>query len=113
MKKRKQKSVLASKSQMDTAAAAALSLISGTVSAAETEMTKQTNRVGNTDFGSGIFQSTTELPVEKETEAPVENLTEAITEVPVETPTEVITEDPMETPTEAITEAPGKLQLKL
>ena len=82
------------------------SLISGTVSAAETEMTKQSTESETQTSEAESFQSSTELPVEKETEAPVETPTEAITEVPVETPTEVITEDPVETPTEAITEAP-------
>ena len=82
------------------------SLISGTVSAAETEMTKQSTESETQTSEAEPFQSSTELPVEEETEAPVETPTEAITETPVETPTEVITEAPVETPTEAITEAP-------
>ena len=80
------------------------SLISGTVSAAETEMTKQSTESEKQTSEAEPFQSSTELPVEEETEAPVEVPTEAITEAPVEAPTEAITEAPMEAPTEAITE---------
>ena len=86
------------------------SLISGIVSAAETEMTKQSTESETQTSEAEPFQSSTELPVEEETEAPVETPTEAITETPVETPTEVITEAPVETPTEAITEAPVETQ---
>ena len=82
------------------------SLISGTVSAAETEMTKQSTESEKQTSEAEPFQSSTELPVEEETEAPVEVPTEAITEAPVEAPTEAITEAPVEAPTEAITEAP-------
>ena len=82
------------------------SLISGTVSAAETEMTKQSTESETQTSEAEPFQSSTELPVEEETEAPVETPTEAITETPVEAPTEAITEAPVEAPTEAITEAP-------
>ena len=80
------------------------SLISSTVSAAETEMTKQSTESEKQTSEAEPFQSSTELPVEEETEAPVEVPTEAITEAPVEAPTEVITEAPVETPTEVITE---------
>lgn len=106
MKKESKNRFCFKKARWILAAAAALSLISGTVSAAETEMTKQSTESETQTSEAESFQSSTELPVEKETEAPVETPTEAITEVPVETPTEVITEDPVETPTEAITEAP-------
>ena len=82
------------------------SLISGTVSAAETEMTKQSTESETQTSEEEPFQSSTELPVEEETEAPVKTPTEAITEAPVEAPTEAITEAPVEAPTEAITEAP-------
>ena len=80
------------------------SLTSGTVSAAETEMTKQSTESETQTSEAEPFQSSTELPVEEETEAPVETPTEAITETPVEAPTEAITEAPVETPTEVITE---------
>lgn len=80
------------------------SLISGTVSAAETEMTKQSTESGTQTSEAEPFQSSTELPVEEETEAPVEAPTEAITEAPVETPTEVITEDFVAVPNENETE---------
>lgn len=106
MKKESKNRFCFKKARWILAAAAALSLISGTVSAAETEMTKQSTESETQTSEAESFQSSTELPVEKETEAPVETPTEAITEVPVETPTEVITEAPVETPTEAITEAP-------
>ena len=80
------------------------SLISGTVSAAETEMTKQSTESGTQTSEAEPFQSSTELPVEEETEAPVEAPTEAITEAPVETPIEVITEDFVAVPNENETE---------
>lgn len=76
------------------------SLISSTVSAAETEMTKQSTESEKQTSEAEPFQSSTELPVEEETEAPVEVPTEAITEAPVETPTEVITEDFVAVPNE-------------
>ena len=80
------------------------SLISSTVSAAETEMTKQSTESEKQTSEAEPFQSSTELPVEEETEAPVEVPTEAITEAPVETPTEVITEDFVAVPNENETE---------
>ena len=80
------------------------SLTSGTVSAAETEMTKQSTESETQTSEAEPFQSSTELPVEEETEAPVETPTEAITETPVETPTEVITEDFVAVPNENETE---------
>ena len=55
------------------------SLISGTVSATETEMTKQSTESETQTSEAEPFQSSTELPVEEETEAPVETPTEAIT----------------------------------
>lgn len=80
------------------------SLISSTVSAAETEMTKQSIESEQQTSEAEPFQSSTELPVEEETEAPVETPTEAITEAPVETSTEVITEDFVAVPNENETE---------
>ena len=80
------------------------SLISGTVSAAETEVMEQSTELEKQTSEAEPFQSSTELPVEEETEAPVEVPTEAITEAPVEAPTEAITEASVETPTEVITE---------
>ena len=80
------------------------SLISGTVSAAETEMTKQSTESETQTSEEEPFQSSTELPVEEETEAPVEAPTEAITEAPVETPTEGITENFVAVPNENETE---------
>ena len=80
------------------------SLISGTVSAAETEMTKQSTESEKQTSEAEPFQSSTELPVEEETEAPVEVPTEAITEAPVEAPTEAITEDFVAVPNENETE---------
>ena len=80
------------------------SLISGTVSAAETEMTKQSTESETQTSEAEPFQSSTELPVEEETEAPVETPTEAITEAPVEAPTEAITEDFVAVPNENETE---------
>ena len=106
MKKESKNRFCFKKARWILAAAAALSLISGTVSAAETEMTKQSTESETQTSEAEPFQSSTELPVEEETEAPVETPTEAITEAPVETPTEAITEAPVEAPTEAITEAP-------
>lgn len=80
------------------------SLISSTVSAAETEMTRQSIESEQQTSEAEPFQSSTELPVEEETEAPVETPTEAITEAPVETSTEVITEDFVAVPNENETE---------
>lgn len=80
------------------------SLISSTVSAAETEMTKQSIESEQQTSEAEPFQSSTELPVEEETEAPVETPTEAITEAPVETSIEVITEDFVAVPNENETE---------
>lgn len=80
------------------------SLISSTVSAAETEMTKQSIESEQQTSEAEPFQSSTELPVEEETEVPVETPTEAITEAPVETSTEVITEDFVAVPNENETE---------
>lgn len=80
------------------------SLISGTVSAAETEMTKQSTESETQTSEAEPFQSSTELPVEEETEVPVETPTEAITEAPVEAPTEAITEDFVAVPNENETE---------
>lgn len=80
------------------------SLISSTVSAAETEMTKQSIESEQQTSEAEPFQSSTELPVEEETEAPVETPTEAIIEAPVETSTEVITEDFVAVPNENETE---------
>lgn len=80
------------------------SLISSTVSAAETEMTKQSIESEQQTSEAEPFQSSTELPVEEETEAPVETPTEAITEATVETSTEVITEDFVAVPNENETE---------
>ena len=80
------------------------SLISSTVSAAETEMTKQSTESEKQTSEAEPFQSSTELPVEEETEAPVETPTEAITEATVETSTEVITEDFVAVPNENETE---------
>lgn len=94
------------------------SLISGRVSAAETEMTKQSTESETQTSEAEPFQSSTELPVEEETEAPVETPTEVITEdfvaVPNENETEMkesngdeneistepVTEDPTQTPAE-------------
>ena len=104
MKKESKNRFCFKKARWILAAAAALSLISGTVSAAETEMTKQSTESETQTSEAESFQSSTELPVEKETEAPVETPTEAITETPVEAPTEAITEAPVETPIEVITE---------
>ena len=104
MKKESKNRFCFKKARWILAAAAALSLISGTVSAAETEMTKQSTESETQTSEAEPFQSSTELPVEEETEAPVETPTEAITETPVEAPTEAITEAPVETPIEVITE---------
>ena len=104
MKKESKNRFCFKKARWILAAAAALSLISGTVSAAETEMTKQSTESEKQTSEAEPFQSSTELPVEEETEAPVEVPTEAITEAPVETPTEVITEDFVAVPNENETE---------
>lgn len=88
------------------------SLISGTVSAAETEMTKQSTESETQTSEAEPFQSSTELPVEEETEAPVETPTEVITEDFVAVPNENETEmkesngDENETSTEPVTEDP-------
>ena len=82
------------------------SLISGTVSAAETERMETSTESEQQTSEAEPFQSPTEMPVEEETEDPAETPTEVITENPTETPTEAITENPTETPTEAITENP-------
>ena len=80
------------------------SLISGTVSAAETERMEPSTESEQQTSEAEPFQSSTEMPVEEETEAPVETPTEAITEAPVEAPTEVIIEDSVEVPNENETE---------
>ena len=72
MKKESKNRFCFKKARWILAAAAALSLISGTVSAAETEMTKQSTESETQTSEAESFQSSTELPVEKETEAPVD-----------------------------------------
>ena len=76
------------------------SLISGTVSAAETERMEPSTESEQQTSEAESFQSSTEMPVEEETEDPAETPTEVITEDSVETPTEVITEDPAVVPNE-------------
>lgn len=114
MKKESKNRFCFKKARWILAAAAALSLYPGSVfaeenievenTAAETEMTKQSTESETQSSEVEPFQSSTELPVEEETEAPVETPTEAITEAPVETPTEVITEDFVAVPNENETE---------
>ena len=80
------------------------SLISGTVSAAETERMETSTESEQQTSEAEPFQSPTEMPVEEETEDPAETPTEVITENPTETPTEVITGDPAVVPNENETE---------
>ena len=95
------------------------SLISGTVSAAETEMTKQSTESETQTSEAEPFQSSTELPVEEETEAPVETPTEVITEDSVAVPNENETEmkesngDENETSTEPDTESEDSIVMEL
>ena len=95
------------------------SLISGTVSAAETEMTKQSTESETQTSEAEPFQSSTELPVEEETEAPVETPTEVITEDFVAVPNENETEmkesngDENETSTEPDTESEDSIVMEL
>ena len=110
MKKESKNRFCFKKARWILAAAAALSLISGTVSAAETEMTKQSTESETQTSEAEPFQSSTELPVEEETEAPVETPIEVITEDFVAVPNENETEmkepngDENETFTEPVTE---------